>query len=134
RGVLHDLFAGDLPGLLNDPRERTVLTSRLILDLLQHLFGKVQALFALVGTAHWMTKPPVVVVEVGQCKISHGPVSRNASMNAAPTRAFVDGNGRGDPRRRGDSDDDIEWNAAKNLQSLTGGFAATILAGYFTHR
>ena len=27
-----------------------------------------------------MTKPPVVVVEVGQCKICHGPVSRNASM------------------------------------------------------
>src|SRR5262250_182894 len=60
RGVLHDLLAGDLPGLLHDPREGTVLTGRLILDLFQHLFGKVQALLALVGTAHVDAKPPVV--------------------------------------------------------------------------
>src|SRR6185295_9520347 len=33
RGVLHYLLAGDLPCFLDDPRERTVLTSRLILDL-----------------------------------------------------------------------------------------------------
>jgi hypothetical protein len=31
-------------------------------------------------------------------------------------------------------DGDNKWNAAKNLQSLTGGLAPTILAGYFTHR
>src|SRR5205085_6240745 len=103
RGVLHDFLAGNLPGFLNDPRERTVLTSRLILDLLQHLFGKVQALLALVGTAHWMTKPPVVVVEVGQCKISHGRVSRNASMallRAGRRRPGLEGTRAGPAQRR----------------------------------
>src|SRR4029077_13603400 len=61
RRVLHDLLAGDLPGFLDDPGQRPILTSRLVLDLLQHLLWKVQALLALVGTAHEMTKPPRVV-------------------------------------------------------------------------
>src|SRR5688500_4661834 len=33
RRVLHDLLAGDLPGFLDDPRQRAVLTGRLVLDL-----------------------------------------------------------------------------------------------------
>jgi len=67
------------------------------------------------------------VVEVGQCKISDGLVSRNASTllsqralssTEQPSCSF------------GDSVD-AGWNVAKNLQSLTGGVAPTILAGYF---
>jgi len=51
-------------------------------------------------------------------------------------RAFVDGkrSSRLSRARLTTTDDDNKWNAAKNLQSLTGGFAPTILAGYFTHR
>jgi hypothetical protein len=67
-----------------------------------------------------MTKPPVVVVEVGQCKISDRPLSRNAA------RAFDGG-----VAVRG-------WHAAVNSEAaraksstLTGGFEDTILAGYF---
>src|SRR4051794_40330305 len=50
--VLHDVLAGELPGLLDDPRERTVLSGRFVLDFLQHLLGKVQALFTLVAAGH----------------------------------------------------------------------------------
>src|ERR1700756_3290969 len=50
--ILHDVLAGELPGLLDDPRERTGLTGRFVLDLLQHLFGEVKALLALVAAGH----------------------------------------------------------------------------------
>src|SRR5438552_13308089 len=52
RRVLHDVLARDLPCLLHDPRERAVLPRRLLLDLLQHVLGKIEALLALVGTGH----------------------------------------------------------------------------------
>src|SRR5688572_21415630 len=76
-GILHDLLPRDLPCFLDDPRQRTILTSRLVLDLFQHLLRKVQGLLALVGTAHWTTKPPRVV-EVGECKLTDGQMSRKA--------------------------------------------------------
>src|SRR6266542_3370424 len=52
RWILHDVLAGELPGLLDDPAERAVLSSRLVLDFLQHLFGEVQALLPLVAAGH----------------------------------------------------------------------------------
>src|SRR5438128_2231525 len=50
--ILHDVLARDLPGLLHDPRKRAVLPRGLLLDLLQHLFGKVEALLTLVRAGH----------------------------------------------------------------------------------
>src|SRR5581483_8093200 len=52
RRILHDVLAGQLPGLLNDPGERAVLARRLVLNLLQHLLGEVQGLLALIGPGH----------------------------------------------------------------------------------
>src|SRR4030095_11912564 len=52
RRILHNVFARELPGLLDNPAERTVLPCRLVLDLLQHLLGEVQALLALVAAGH----------------------------------------------------------------------------------
>src|SRR5438552_16357064 len=52
RGILHDVLAGQLPGLLDDPRERAILPRRLVLDLLQHLLGEVQALLPLIRPGH----------------------------------------------------------------------------------
>src|SRR5262249_36260691 len=45
---LSDFEARDLPRALHDPGERAVQPRRLVLDLLQHLFGEVEALLALV--------------------------------------------------------------------------------------
>src|SRR5690348_3962237 len=50
--VFHDVLAGELPGLLDDPGKGAILPRRFVLDLLQHLLGEVQALLALVGTGH----------------------------------------------------------------------------------
>src|SRR5262245_51951591 len=61
RGVLHDVLARDLPCLLHDPRERAVLPRRLLLDLLQHVLGEIEALLALVGTGHGAFRLPGVV-------------------------------------------------------------------------
>src|SRR4051812_13566815 len=52
RGVLHDVLACQLPRLLDNPRERAVLAGRLVLDLFQHLLGKVETLLALIGPGH----------------------------------------------------------------------------------
>ena len=71
--------------------------------------------------------PPVVVVEVGQCKISDSRVSRNASMVLSLAAA----SSTEQPSRSRAIPSTTEWNVAKNLQSLTGGVAPTILAGYF---
>src|SRR5262245_60304886 len=49
---VHDVLAGSLPGLLDDPGERAILTGRLGPDLLQHLLRKVETLFALVTGGH----------------------------------------------------------------------------------
>src|SRR5712692_704254 len=52
RGEAHDLVARDLPRLLHDPRERTVLPVRLLLDFAQHVLGEVEALLSLVSARH----------------------------------------------------------------------------------
>src|SRR5438045_986017 len=52
RGVLHDLLAGDLPGLLDDPRKRAVLPRCLLLDLFEHFFWEIETLLPLIGTGH----------------------------------------------------------------------------------
>ena len=54
---VHRLVASEaspraLPRLLNDPRQGAVLTSRLVLNLLQHLLGEVKTLLPLVATGH----------------------------------------------------------------------------------
>ena len=67
-----------------------------------------------------MTKPPVVVVEVGQCKICRRSGVKECLDGAVAGRAFVDG--KRSSRWSSAVDDDDKWNAAKNLQSLTGGW------------
>src|SRR5262249_23699337 len=47
-----DPITRDLPRLLDDPRERTILSVRLLLNLLQHLLWKIQRLLSFVGTCH----------------------------------------------------------------------------------
>src|SRR5262245_31460083 len=127
RGILHDFLAGNLPGLLDDPRERTVLTSRLILDLLQHLFVEVQALLALVGTAHWTTMPPVwsrwdiVRCPTVRCQglptegITNRPSSFSGDAAVAPGASY----------------NSVSLKHPTARAGLTGWFGATILAGYF---
>ena len=51
-GILHDLLAGDLPGFLDNPRQGPVLPGRFVLDFLQHVFGKIEGLLALIGAGH----------------------------------------------------------------------------------
>jgi hypothetical protein len=52
RRNFHDGLAGSLPGSLHDPRERPILSSRLGLDLAQHVFGKIETLLPLVRWSH----------------------------------------------------------------------------------
>src|SRR5262249_14366040 len=52
RRILHDVLPGQLPGLLDDPGQRTVLTRCFVLNFLQHFLGEVQALLTLVATGH----------------------------------------------------------------------------------
>jgi hypothetical protein len=49
-GKLVDLVASDLPRTLDYPRKRAVKPSGLVLDLLKHVLGEVEALLAFVGT------------------------------------------------------------------------------------
>src|SRR5690606_1655299 len=49
---LHDLLAGQLPGFLDNPRQRPVLSRGLEVDSLQHFCGEVEALLTLVGAGH----------------------------------------------------------------------------------
>src|SRR5437868_2119716 len=49
---IHDVLPGGLPRLLDDPRERAILTGRLGPDLLQHLLWEVETLLALVTDGH----------------------------------------------------------------------------------
>src|SRR4051812_26910559 len=51
-----DVGTGDLPRLLNDPRERAVLPGGLFLDLPEHVFGEVEALLALVRAGHGISE------------------------------------------------------------------------------
>src|SRR5678816_1388921 len=73
-----------------------------------------------------MTKPPVVVVEVGQCKMNNRRVSRSSRPlrrgSTVPSLGRMKTPGRQEKRgKRG-----------KKRPSLTGEFRPTILAGYFT--
>src|SRR3954470_6516536 len=56
-GDVLELLASSFPGLLHDPGERTILTSRFGADLLQHRLREVETLFSLVGLAHRRTIP-----------------------------------------------------------------------------
>src|SRR5215467_15079663 len=55
RRVFHDLLPGNLPSLLDDPRQGPILPSRLVLDFLEHVFRKVQGLLAFIRAGH--TRP-----------------------------------------------------------------------------
>src|SRR5690606_22278891 len=50
-----DALAGDLPRLLDDPRQRAVLAGRLLLDLLEHVLREVEGLLPLVSSSHART-------------------------------------------------------------------------------
>ncbi len=52
RRELLDLAARDAPRLLDDPGQAAILTIGLVLDFLEHFFGEVERLFALVGRRH----------------------------------------------------------------------------------
>src|SRR5438132_14329984 len=74
RRILHNVFAGQLPGLLHDPRQRAILSGRFVLNLLQHLFGKIETLFALVRTSHLPSRD-------GKKSANTSYPSREASVN-----------------------------------------------------
>src|SRR5712692_3431799 len=52
RGKGFDPIARDLPGLLNHPGERAILTVGFLLNLLQHFLREVERLLSFVGTSH----------------------------------------------------------------------------------
>src|ERR1700687_954827 len=52
RGKGFDPIARDLPGLLNHPRERAILTVGFLLNFFQHFLREVERLLSFVGTSH----------------------------------------------------------------------------------
>src|SRR5215471_12854427 len=52
RRVFHDLLPGNLPSLLDDPRQGPILPGRFVLDFLEHVFRKVQGLLAFIRAGH----------------------------------------------------------------------------------
>src|SRR5205814_720110 len=83
--ILHDVLAGQLPGLLHDPRQRAVLTRRLVLDLLQHFLGEVETLLALVAAGHGAS----AVSGLKSARLSYGSYTRSVK---AETGYFISTN------------------------------------------
>ena len=51
----HDFPSGEPPSLLHDPRERTVLSGRLVSDLLEEVCGEVETVFAFICRSKLLT-------------------------------------------------------------------------------
>jgi hypothetical protein len=57
RRVFANILTGDHPGPLDDPGKRTILPTGLELDLIQHIHGKIEGLFAFVAGSHAYSSP-----------------------------------------------------------------------------